>query len=122
MAQTLREFGKPTDRPRATALEQELRDVMAGDDTDLLRRKVVEVATFRFGVWRMNDEWSYLVAFFQWLLPRATLGEPADIGEHAEQGQQAISNRNVAGLEAACRQLSRFIPEEAKRHGAFASD
>jgi molecular chaperone DnaK len=123
MRHIMKEFGKPTDQPRATALEQEVHQVMTTADPELLRRTLGEVSTFRLGVWRANNALSYFVAFLHWLdQRRPTMRDPVEAARCVEQGQQAISKGHLPTLEAACRQLSSMLPEDLKRQGAFAND
>lgn len=123
MRSILKEFGKPADQTRAATLEQQLHQVMAGADADLLQRTLAEVSTFRLGVWRTNNALSYFVAFLHWLdQRRGTMRDVVEAARLVEQGQRAISTGHLAALELACRQLSSMLPEDVKRHGAFATD
>jgi hypothetical protein len=123
MSQILGEFGTPGDRPRSATLEREVRQALASRDADLLRHALGEVATFRFGVWRTNNPSAYFIALFHWLAERrATMRDPVEADKWTEQGQQAVGAGDLTALEAACRQLSALLPEEAKRQGAFAND
>jgi molecular chaperone DnaK len=109
MKEIVQAYGNSTDKQTGSTLEREFRQAMEARDPDLLRRRIAEVESHRFTVWRRHD--SYWVAFFQFLeQQRSSMRNQSDAAEYFQQGQRAINTGDRPALEAACQQLVALLP------------
>ena len=105
------EHGEATDKAAKETLASGIREAIAAEDADLLRKRVEEMRTL---VFRMLDRKGIMqVMWFQQICKRQ--GEMRDQQQATQliaEGQAAMNNNNIEGLRAVNRQLIELLPSE----------
>src|SRR5262249_35744596 len=102
--------GAGNDKQNAATLERETRQAMTLHDPKLLRSKIRAVRGLETP--ELEPQPGYCLALLDELKERkSTLRNPSQAEQLFAQAERAIRNDNVAGLEAAVRQLIDLLPE-----------
>lgn len=112
-------YGNSSDKQMAATLERDTRQAMERRDTELLRRKIAEMAGVRFRI--LREQPGFWVALLQQLEGRkAHMREPGQAEQYFAQGNRAILNNDVPSLKSAVQQLIGLLPadeQQAVRRG-----
>jgi len=105
------EHGDSEDRSRAAALERETRQAIESRDSDLLHRKSQELIALQVSILIQHPGfWVGHLEHLEGL--RGTMNDQRRADRLFQQGNQAIQRDDVAGLQAAVRQLVLLLPSE----------
>lgn len=107
-------YGNSSDKQMAATLERDTRQAMERRDTELLRRKIAEMAGVRFRI--LREQPGFWVALLQQLEGRkAHMRDPGQAEQYFAQGNRAILNNDVPSLKSAVQQLIALLPADEQQ-------
>jgi len=117
---TLEKYGKNEDLLSLNVLEKEIEIAIEKRDPDLLHHKIEEVSNLEITVQAKHPE--FWVGFFYYLTEQKSLMNDQPVaGQLLDQGNRAIKNNDIDGLQSAVRQLIKLLPaalqQEARGYG-----